>query len=285
MRIARLGMLGALLFAAAACQTDDGGATIPNIPPLAFVRYINAVPDTMNTTVRWVDEIQFTPTTFVNVPFRGLGQGNYQGLEAGSRRFRVFTFDPTFLTTDQLADTAFTFVAGQYYTLLHTGYARAGQLPAQRVVIINDALPAANNTQVNVRALNANSGVPSADLYLTAAVGTAIAGTPAFSAVAYEGVSAYSAVAPSSFGAGRYTAAGSVAAVGSTAAPAGVAGTATASAISGSTVGGSVLTAITFPAVVPGSRAATVSTANATATNPVTSAPSVIFIADRQPTP
>lgn len=274
MRIARLGMLGALLFAAAACQTDDGGATIPNIPPLAFVRYINAVPDTMNLTVRFVDQVEFTPQTFANVPFRGLGQGGYQGLEAGTRRLRVFTYDPTFFTTAQLADTSFTFVAGQYYTMLHVGYARAGQIPAQRVVILNDALPAAGNASVNVRAINASTGLAAAnDVYLTATATTAIAGAPTFPAVAYEGTSGYVAMTPSSFGAGRYTIAGDLTVVGSGAAPAGVAATTTASAIAGSTQGGSVLTAVTFPAAVPGSMAA--ASAN----------PTVVFFADRQPTP
>ena len=57
MRIARFGILGALVLGAAACQTDDGGPTTPDIPPLAFVPYSNAVPGTNNTTVGCVSEL------------------------------------------------------------------------------------------------------------------------------------------------------------------------------------------------------------------------------------
>lgn len=271
MRIARLGMLGALVFAAAACQNDDGGATTPNIPPLAFVRYINAVPDTMNTTVRWIDQVEFTPTTFVNVPFRGMGQGGYQGLEAGSRRFRVFTYDPNFYTTAQLADTTFTFVAGEYYTLLHAGYARAAQVPAQRVYIFQDTRPAPG-TQVHVRAYNANPLLTSVDMYLTADATTAPAGAPAFPAVGFGTSTAYSSLATSAFGAGRYTVAGDLTVVGSGAAPAGVAGTVAApDPIGGTTIAGSMLTGVAFPASVGGSMAA------------ASASPTVVWFQDNRP--
>lgn len=281
MRIARIGLVGALLLGAAACQTEDGGAVSANIPPLAFVRYINAVPDTNNLTVRWVDQLDFSPQTFVNVPFRGLGQGGYQGLEAGSRRLRVFTHDPALAgsagaaVTAQMADTTFTFVAGQYYTLLHLGYARAGQIPAQKVMIINDALPA-SNTSVSIRAIHAGLGVGAVDIFATALPTTTLVGaTPAFTNVALTngtttGVSAYANLPVGQF-ATQIALTGTTASLAGAAAPAGVAGTVAADPIAGATVAGSVLTAIAFPPSVGGSPAA----ASATA--------SIVWISDRQP--
>jgi hypothetical protein len=277
MRITRFALVGALLLGAAACQTDDGGPVTSKIPPLAFVRYINAVPDTNNLTVRWVDQLEFSPMTFVNVPFRGLGAGGYQGLEAGSRHFRVFTYDPrlsggnTDAVTAQMADTTFDFVAGQYYTILHLGYARTGQTPAQRVYILNDALPAAN-TLVSVRAIHAAIGVGAVDVFATAATGTALAGlTPAFTNVAYNSTTAYANVAVSSFGAAQVAATGTTTSLAAGAAPAGVAGTTSADPIAGSTVAGSVLTAVAFPASVAGSPAASFAT------------PGIVWYSDRQP--
>ncbi len=276
MRIARIALVGALLLGAAACQTDDGGPVTSNIPPLAFVRYINAVPDTFNLTVRWVDQIEFSPMTFVNVPFRGLGQGGYQGLEAGSRHFRVFTYDPrlagggTAAVTAQMADTTFNFVAGQYYTILHLGYSRTGQVPAQRVYILNDALPAQNNL-VSVRAIHAAIGVGAVDIFATPAANTALTGlTPAFANVAYNTTTAYANLPVGQFAA-QIALTGTTASLAGTAAPAGVAGTPTADPIAGATVGGSVLTAIAFPASVAGSPAASFAT------------PGIVWYSDRQP--
>lgn len=266
MRIARISLVGALLLGAAACQTEDGSAVAPNIPPLAFVRYINAVPDTNNLTVRWVDQIDFTPMSFVNVPFRGLGQGGYQGLEAGSRHFRVFTHDPrlssntTEAVTAQMADTTFTFAAGQYYTLLHLGYARTGAVPAQRVLIINDAIPATSAT-IMVRAIHSGLGLPAVDVFATATATTALSGAPLFSNVAVTngtaGVSGYATRATGQF-ALQAAATGTTTSILGSAAPTGTAGTTSADPIAGATIGGSVLTAIAFPAAVTGSRAASI---------------------------
>jgi hypothetical protein len=266
MRIARFSLLGALVLGAIGCQEKDAGPFTTEIPPLAFVRYINAVPDTLNTTVRWVDQLQFTPMTFVNVPFRGLGQGNYQGLEAGSRRFKVFTYDPNLstsagglgATTAQLADTTFTFQAGKYYTLLHMGYARTGQTPAQKVYIIEDQLPAAG-TSVNIRAIHAGL----------------VGSTPLFANVALTngsttGISAYSSRATGAF-ALQIAATGTTTSAAATLAPAGTAGTTAIDPVAGSTQAGSVMTAIAFPASVAGSKAVVFAT------------PGIVFYLDRLP--
>ena len=168
MRFARSLLLGVVGFGLAACADADLGPTTAKIPPLAFVRYINAMPDTLNTTVRWIDEVEFTPQTFTNVAFRAEGLGSFQGLKAGSRSLRVFTFQqstnnfPVDGNTTVLVDTTYTFEAGKYYSMIHAGSARAG---TQRLVIIEDEPPAAPSSGTLLRVYNLAYGM-SWDLYL-----------------------------------------------------------------------------------------------------------------------
>lgn len=272
MRISKVPMLLAVLaVGAVGCSTDDGSLTATNAPPpLAYIRYINALPDTQNTTVRFIDYIEFTPQTFVNVAYRGVGQGLYQGLKAGSRQLRIFNADATNFSTAGntavLGDLTQTFEAGKYYTILFTGYARTG---SKAIKVIEDVLPSPGSN-IAIRVLNANTGLGSIDAYKTAAVGDAITGSPAFAGVAAQAYSSYVTVAPGAF-AIRATAAGSTTAVASGAAQNGTAGTTTADPIGGATVGGTVFTAMVFPASVAGSMAA------------AASAPSVVYVVDKQP--
>lgn len=273
MRIAKFGILGALMISVIGCQADDGGVKTPNIPPLAFVRYINAVPDTFALTVRWIDQLQYTPQTFAAVPFRGIGTGGYQGLQAGSRRFRVFTYHPnlgsgttpTAATTEQLADTTFNFVAGEYYTILHYGFARAGQIPAQSLIINHDQFPAVDAANVMVRAVNAALSLdPATNLDFS------IGGTPVAAGLARGGFSAFETRAPGTFTM-SFAAAGSGVEIGSGAAFAGTPGTPAVNPIGGATVGGTVGTMVAFGPSVAGSPAA------------AAAAPSVIWFTDRHP--
>ena len=273
MRINKVPMLVAVLaIAAVGCSTDNGQPTATAAkPPLAYVRYINAVPDTQNTTVRFIDYIEFTPQTFANVAYRGVGQGLYQGLKAGSRQFRIFNADATTFSTAGntalLSEQTLTFEANKYYTILFTGYARNG---SKKVVLFEDVIPSAGSN-LAIRVLNANTGLGSIDAYKTAAVGDAISGTPTFSAVAEQKYSSYITAAPGAF-AIRATAAGNAANIlGSGAAPTGTAGTTSADPIGGATVPGTVMTAMFFPASVAGSMAA------------VSATPSVVYVVDKQP--
>lgn len=273
MRISKVPMLLAVLaVGAVGCSTEDGQPTATNAPPpLAYVRYINALPDTQNTTVRFIDYIEYTPQTFANVAYRGIGQGLYQGLKAGSRQLRIFNADATNFSaagnTAVLGDLTQTFEAGKYYTILFTGYARTG---SKKIVVLEDVIPAPGSN-IAIRVLNANTGLGSIDAYKTAAVGDAITGTPAFAAVAEQKYSSYITAAPGAF-AIRATAAGNAATIhASGAAPAGTAGTTTADPIGGATVAGTVITAMVFPASVTGSMAAASTT------------PSVVYVVDKQP--
>lgn len=273
MRIARVGILGALVFGAIGCQSKDTGVTRPDIPPLAFVRYINAVPDTFNLSVRFIDQLEFVPQTFANVPYGSEGQGGFQGIEAGTHRFRVFTYDPDLnanngqeATTAMLVDTSFTFVAGEHYTIMHAGYARAGQLPAQKAYILTHTLPA-ENANISVLAIHAGVGLPAGVSNVDLVAGA----TTLASGVGFGEMSAtYGSQAVGDFTA-DFTQAGTATVVASDSPPEGVAGSEGASAIAGSTVGGSVFTAVLFGPSVAGSGASS---------HP---APFIGWFADRQP--
>ncbi|WP_411281511.1 DUF4397 domain-containing protein [Gemmatimonas sp.] len=272
MRLSRFAILGVAVSAMVGCSESSNGPITPNTPPLAFVRYINAVPDTLNTTVRFIDQVQYSPITFVNVAFRGLGQGSYQPTEAGARKFRVFTYSADVSAagnTNILVDTTITFEAGKYYTLLHLGYARAGSTPKQRIVSITDVFPA-TPAGIAFRAIHAGLDVGNVDIYATPTTTDVIAGAPLFANVALNTVSAYLARATGAFAA-RVTAAGSTTAVISTAAPVGTAGSASVDPLGGATIAGSIITAIAFPA----------SPANSAGTRFTT--PGVAYFVDKQP--
>lgn len=273
MRIARFGILGTLLFGVIGCQSKDTGPTTPDIPPLAFVRYINAVPDTFNLSVRFIDQLEFVPQSFANVPYGGEGLGGFQGIEAGTHRFRVFTYESSLTSnngqtagTEMLVDTTFTFTAGEHYTLLHAGFARAGQLPAQRLYIIQQTLPAAN-ASVSVLAVNAATNLPAGVSNVDLVAGATTLGTGvAFGTTA----AAYGSTAPAVTVA-DFLQSGTAAVVATDSMPEGVAASGSASAIAGSTIGGSVFTAVLFGPSVPGSRASS------------HSSPFIGWFADRQP--
>ncbi len=276
MRHFQIGLLAVAALATAACQSDDGALKPTELPPLAFVRYINALPDTLATSVRFIDQVEFSPQTWVAVPFRGLGGGNYQGTQAGSRSFRVFTYQivsgnlaPAAGNTVMLGDVTHNFEAGKYYTVLHAGFARPGGTPANSIRIIEDAVPTPG-ANIAVRGLHAGAGIGNVDIYLTPTTTSPISGSPAIPGLAFGAASNYATLSPGAF-AVRVTEAGSTTPLISAAAPAGTAGTTTADPIGGATVPGSVITAVAFPRSVAGSPAA--NSAN----------PSVLFFIDRQP--
>lgn len=285
MRLSRFAILGAAMLGAIGCRDSNNDPTSPTIPDLAYVRYINAIPDTLNTTVRWIDQVQYVPLSFVNVAYRGIGTGGYQGIRLDAHKLRVFTADisdfNTAGNTAILVDTTLTFEKGKYYTILHSGYARAGSLPKQRLVVIEDVLPTPG-TNTAIRFINSGLSLGSMDFYALATATTAISGTPTVSALAAQGISPYVTRAPAAF-ATVTAAVGSTTALFSGTAPVGIAGNPAVPAsqgvaavpavdpVAGSTVAGSVITAIAFPASVTGSRAASFTT------------PAVVYFLDKQP--
>src|ERR1019366_309127 len=148
MRFQRLIFAVILACGVTACAKNITGVTHAP-PPLAYVRYINAVSDTFAMDFRPVDYIQYSQP-FLNVAYRGLGDGNYQGYSAGPRHIDVFldpspsgvtiAVDPNVVKT--VMDSAMvTLTAGQYYTVVHVGNARTGAAVKEQLWIIQDALP------------------------------------------------------------------------------------------------------------------------------------------------
>ena len=292
MRFARSLLLGVVGLGLAACADADLGPTTAKIPPLAFVRYVNAMPDTLNTTVRWIDEVEFTPQTFTNVAYRAEGLGSFQGLKAGSRSLRVFTFQqstnnfPVDGNTTILVDTTHNFEAGKYYTMIHAGSARAG---TQRLVIVEDAPPASPSTGTLLRVYNlsyaltwdlylgttatavADTGTGLGTNYTAAQLGTLVAsGAPG---TVETVVLPYAARATGNFGA-RLVAQGTTASLHTRVnGPSGVAETASLEAAGGTNVAGSVLSIFVFDRKTAGSPASTGANAR----------PSVLWTVDRSP--
>ena len=87
MRVSRIGLalVGALM--AIGCSEDDGPFFAPQVP-LAYTRFINAIPDTVPVDFRFVDLLEYSPFG-IQVAFRGFTP--YQGTAPGARHLKVFT--------------------------------------------------------------------------------------------------------------------------------------------------------------------------------------------------
>ncbi len=263
MRFLRYLPLAALMFVGAC----DQEASITNVsrPPLAFIRYVHAVPDFGATDFKFIDAVEYSPS-YANSSFRSVGI--YQGVRAGSRQWKVFRNSANIAETQQvIAEGTTDFVAGQYYTILHRGFAVAGT-PAQGIVLINDTRPDVSTGNVHWRSINAIVGLANQDVFVGAP-----AGAPAASNVAPGGASNYVARATGTFS--IHTAeTGTLVSLASDTPFAGVAGTTAVDPVGGFNIAGTLFTAFHFPRSVAGSAA------------PQTAAfttPAVTLIVDRQP--
>jgi Domain of unknown function (DUF4397) len=282
MRVQRLILAVTLLACSVtACAVDVTGTAHPP-PPLAYVRYVNAVADTFNMDFRAVDQVSYSQP-FLDTPFRGLGDGNYQGYQAGSRHIRVFldpnpsgvtvAVNPAIVST-VMVDTTYTFTAGTYYTVLHVGGARAGAPVAEKLWIIADALPAQSASAIGYRVINAAPVLGAVDVYASALGTTPLTGTPVAPALAFENMTSYisAAVGPLVL---RMTTPGTLVTVGAATGytlQAGTAGTTAVDPIYGSGQAGSIVTAFIFDA----SPAGTMNSATFTT-------PGIVFWPDLQP--
>ncbi|MDQ3997463.1 MAG: DUF4397 domain-containing protein [Gemmatimonadota bacterium] len=265
MRSTRLMLLIPAAFAVAACGGDDSAG--PANEQLAFVRYVHAMPDTGGVMVRLVDRVEnFVVNNTGPALYRDVGPFN--GVVAGSRRIRVFSNPPCpdpptsacspAVVTQIIADATLTLNANTYYTLLHTGYARAGQTPQQQLVLIEEQRPAPAANQVAVRTVLAAPGIGPVDVYTPRSTTRASPATPAFTNVAYNPASVgassnWRTFAPDTM-AVRATPAGTTTPVVAEAnAPPGAPGQIGLDPSAGVTIGGSAITAFIFPAGVAGS--------------------------------
>lgn len=281
MRVKQIGLalFGALAFTA--CAKDEGPFLAPEVP-LAYTRFINAIPDTVATDWRFIDYLEYSPYA-IQLAFRQFTP--YQATAPGSRHLRVFT-DPggSPLLSDVtkiLADEQITFEAGKYYSLVVVGFSRAGQTPALRLQVYEDAIPDAGS-QVALRVVNLATGLASMNVGVTATYDAAIP-APTFANVAYLGAAAYvtRATGAAYLRVQETTSATEIIAPGGSGAtlganrlvPAGAAGDPLnqLTAIGGTGQAGSVITGWIFPRSVSGSKAPNVTT------------PSLVFTVDKHP--
>ena len=278
MRIHRFAIATLALVGLAACAKDKSGhSTGATVPPLAYVRYLNAVGDTLPLDFRAIDQIEFSQP-FLAVPFRGIGLGNYQGYQAGSRKIRVFPNSTDLATTSSiLVDTTLSLTAGTYYTVVHTGFARSGQTPKQGLSVLTDALPTPSGA-VALRIINAAPTTGTVDLYITSAAADPLPAAPTFAGVSYGQVVDYANRTPGAFVVRGYAAGDRTTELFSNAAP-----LAPTSVISGNTyvggadAAGTVFTAVVYDAAVLGS------TARVNAGTGVNTTPKVVYWIDKGP--
>ena len=253
MRLSRLAPLAASLAVAALAACSDDDVTTASRPPLAGVRYINALPDTGTVDIRMIDQLEYSANTIAGSGGLIFRDGTeYFPVEAKARKIRVFSLQNTSLSTVSaiVLDTTISFEANKKYTLLLTGLARN---KTARFRVIEDTPPSTVGTgNIAVRTYNAGAGPM--DAYLLASTTTAIAGAPTFSAVADLAASTFT-VRPAGAFAVRVAAPGSTTAIASVQAGAGTAGTALLNPVAGATVPGTVFSAYIFPRSVAGSGA------------------------------
>lgn len=263
----------------AGCTADPSGSpTSHGVPPLAYVRYYNAVGDTLPLDFRPVDATEYS-WPFLATPFRAQGLGGYQGYGVGARHIRVFPNSTDLATTTSvLADTTMTLVAGVYYTFTHVGYARAGATPTQKLWITVDTFPSVTTGNVAFRVVHVGPDLGPVDVYITTTATEALPATPTFANVDFRQQTAY-AQRPAGALVMRVYAAGNrtTALVGATTMSAGTAGTTSFNPIGGSGQAGTVATAMLYSRATAGSAASITSGSNANTT------PKIYYWIDRHP--
>jgi uncharacterized protein DUF4397 len=266
----RLLLIGAL--AIVGCSKDEGPFLAPEVP-LAYTRFINAVPDTVTLDFRFIDFLEYSPYA-IQLAYRGFTP--YQGTAPGSRHLRVFT-DPGGSpslndVTHILADEQIALENGKYYTIAIVGFSRTGQSPAVTLQVYEDPIPDPGSN-VAFRVVNLASGLGAINVGVTGASTDPIP-PPTFSNLAYLAASPYVTRATGNAwfrvqdatSAEIVTGNGRQAPVGAAADPLNFQTT-----IGGSGFAGSVVTAWIFPRSVAGSAAPSVTT------------PSIVFTVDKHP--
>jgi hypothetical protein len=171
-RILKLSMFCLLAGAVSACKPDEV-ITTENIPT-AGVRFIHAVPDTMNLDFRFIDLVE--SNAHFRIPFRNnvvtaggvpaSTQAQYKNARAGARQYRVFLNDTLIANASTVVfEGTLNLTAGVNYTVIVWGYAnptgpgRPAGAPAMRLDVLTEdpAAIAPPAGQVAVRVLNATS--------------------------------------------------------------------------------------------------------------------------------
>ena len=128
MKLSRFALLVAGTALAAGCDVNSGGTPTVN-PPLAYVRYVNAVSDVNTIDMRFIDKVEGSGN-YTNIQYRQYTP--YMGIDAGTRPIRTFVSPLPYaliaspsrqqiITQTVIAEGTFTFAAGKYYTIYHVG--------------------------------------------------------------------------------------------------------------------------------------------------------------------
>lgn len=272
MRVLRIGLALAVAMTAVACDKDTG-PFFPDHPPLAYTRFVNAVPDTFNLDYRFIDQLEYSPTAIL-LGFREFTP--YQGTEAGARQLRVFTnpggdVPDINIVSQILVDETINLTAGTYYTIAVVGFARGGA-PALQLMVMEDPIPADAGGNIAIRTVHFGAGMGPVDVYSTADEGDPLPGTPTFSSVSFGSASAYVTRAPGAL-AFQVTDAGAAAVVAASNAPNGVPGDPDnlLTTIGGVQQPGSAITAFVFGASSPNTVGEEFTT------------PGIVYVVDRHP--
>lgn len=281
-RILQLSALCIAAGTAAACGTPATEVSDP-VPPMAGVRFINAVPDTSGSfglDFRFVDIVENSDAfriTFRNNPQTSAGVTasaavQYKAAQPGQRHFRVFLDDTLQnVASTVLEDSTLTLVANHLYTVLLWGNARSAGSDKMKLTVIDETATAAPDTShVGLRVINTTgSPIDVRDYSSTGSLPAAAtwAAVPAYS------ISNYVSVTPDTLKFDVQPAGGGTALFSDITAIQGQ-GVGTPSAAAngctvgldcsttpGTTVGGSAVTLIVFPASVAGTKVAQFKTA------------------------
>jgi len=245
MHLTRLTALFAAAVVVAGCGSDK--ITSTNFPPLAGVRFINAVADTGAIDVRAIDQIEFSPVVNA-LAFRSGTE--HQPVEAKARHLRAFiTSTNPAITSNPIVDETITFAPNQRYTVILTGSART----KVSFTVIDDNPAGAPSGQIGIRTINASTGA--IDAYVVDSTVTPVGGTATAANVAPLAASAYVGRAPGKV-AMRVTPAGTPATVSASQqgpyAPAAITGAAPGAGVN---TAGTALSVYYFPRSVAGSGA------------------------------
>jgi hypothetical protein len=173
MRLSRFVMLCLVAAGLNACGADQ--VTTPTLPPLASVRYINAVNDTAGVDIHPIDLVSMAVAN--NLQYRKATE--YFPTEAGVRHFRVFPTSTNIDVTSQvLLDQEVTLPEGTRATLLLTGSAKAGTLLLWVILDSTDPPPA---DDIGIRLVNTATAVVNG--YITARTSSPLLSSPTWSNV------------------------------------------------------------------------------------------------------
>ncbi len=274
----KLSVLCLVLGAASACKSPDKIVATEDIPT-AGVRFINAVPDTNAMDFRFVDIVESNAhykIGFRNGPATSGGvtasaQIEYKNTRAGSRHFRIFLSGTTAdIASFVLKDTTVTIEAGKLYTAMMLGSARTGGM---KLVFYEESIPDPG-TQVGLRVINTTGTAIDVRTFAATAMLPAAAtwAVPAYTRSSFVTASPSQVrynVQPA--GGGTVFVPEALALIGTPASSSAGTSVLDIEALPGTTVAGSAVTAIVFPASVAGSNAAQFA------------APGMSFMWDRRP--